>query len=849
MTKTNQTHGLVQVLRKHYTFVIGLLTLAIVVVLLVLGGRQQYISPGFSYSTNLTSSFSRYDQVHDRYDGEQYAQGSFFVQQVGRNSSSSSVRETVSAAALQTGKSITSSSTAFAIDNTSGRILTNRGATQPFMFAPRNVKTTQSFLMQYATYAKPAIMRYSGTEDLSGLQVYKYEADYSDTGVLPAVNVYNQNIPQGQSLQYKPHLSIWVEPTTGWLVKYTENTTAYYYDKASGALFKPAYTFTNATVDENVSQQVAYAQTLRLQLTAAHEVLPSVVLLFTLIALAAFAMRLAKVSVVPMQVTLGFIFAAAFASVVGWILNIDLLKELFIGAIPVNPLTNLCFIVSAIALLLLYKRAAKTATVVLTSFVTLASVTQILAVLQVSPFNPDLVLFRNESIAGQSSMSLLSAFMFFILSVGILKTLVAGHSFTLRFSRVAASIVVTIASVAVACKILLLDRVFSISYIEPVPLSELFLFVLAGYCFFKVMQARHGHRIDTSIVIRRLAVQSLVVLPIIAIGIVAQLQQNLVNQQLQRTFNDQVTTIQKSIQSEAAQYVHVITGAQALFAASTSVERDEWHNYVRALELPRDYPDIKSMGYIQAEPDAAGVQALTQRAHAEGLSQFMLFPSGTRDQYTLVWFVDPMNAKTSQILGYDMFTDVERSKAMELARDNNQATISDKVLLLQETRSPTSGFVMFVPVYKNGTAVSTIDDRQQNLAGYVYVPFDAHSFFSRATSNQLKDINLSVYDGAQPDGSKMLYSNTTAPVMQQGSVLGRTATIYVAGHPWTIAAQATSAFHLSKAQERTPNLVFIVGSLTYFLAVLVLYSVRALRVQAVSLMESTNQGPKKHGRS
>lgn len=835
--------------RNHYALFIGLSILVMVVFLLTLGTRPRYIGSNFSYSSNLALTFSRYDSAHDRYDGEQYASGSFFVQRSGTSKGNALLKETLSATSLQTNSTLTLSSIDLAANAESGEVTNAPGAGQPYVFAPRNLKPKQTFSFWYAPYARSAVMRYDGTEDLFGLQVYRYSADFSKSGTLPAANIYNENLPNGQSLQYKPQMHVWIEPTTGWLLKYTENTTAYFYDTTTGVTFKPAYSYTNITTDESVSQQVAYAQALKLQLSIAREVLPAILLLIALTVLASLAMRMARVTVVPMQITLGFIFAAGLGSLIGWWLNIDMLKGLFTGVVPINPLVSVCFILSAVAMLLLYRRMLHKTTIILATLVAVMSLMQMLTLLNMSPLDLDLVMFRNEALSYNSTMSLLSAFMFFILSIGILKTLLLTRGVTLRFSRIAASIVVTLASVSLLAKILILDRAFSVTLIESISVSELALFLVAGYAFFKVMQARHGHRIEPAFVIRRLALQSLVVVPIIAIGVIAQMQQNLVQQQLKQSFDSQVANVQKSIQDRALQYEHAATGAQALFAASDSVERGEWQRYVRALDLNQNYPDVRSVGYVQYAKNQAELDALQTAARRDGVSQFTVFPAGQRDQYMIVYYVDPLNATTSQTLGYDLLTDNQLSKAMQLAQNGNAPTISGKVVLLQEEKSSAAGFLMFVPVYQNGQSTNTLAQREQNITGFVYMPFNASRFFKDAANNKSNRIDLSVYDGTQTEGDKLLYSNATMPITQGSGVLSKTVTFFVGGHPWTLAAQATSDFQLSSAQERAPDLIFIGGSLAYFLAVLVLYSVQALRAQAVTLIESADKGPKKHGRA
>src|SRR5687767_11338262 len=70
-------------------------------------------------------------------------------------------------------------------------------------------------------------------------------------------------------------------------------------------------------------------------------------------------------------------------------------------------------------------------------------------------------------------------------------------------------------------------------------------------------------------------------------------------------FENSVIQTQESIASRLDTYISVLRGGAGLFAASESVERREFHNFIARLNLPGDYPGILGVGYsARIQPEA-----------------------------------------------------------------------------------------------------------------------------------------------------------------------------------------------------------------------------------------------------
>ena len=66
---------------------------------------------------------------------------------------------------------------------------------------------------------------------------------------------------------------------------------------------------------------------------------------------------------------------------------------------------------------------------------------------------------------------------------------------------------------------------------------------------------------------------------------------------------------------------------------------------------------------------------------------------------------------------------------MSRARDTGSAALSGKVTLVQETdKDVQAGFLMYLPVYRNGAPQESPEQRREALTGYVYSPFRMNDF-------------------------------------------------------------------------------------------------------------------------
>ena len=142
------------------------------------------------------------------------------------------------------------------------------------------------------------------------------------------------------------------------------------------------------------------------------------------------------------------------------------------------------------------------------------------------------------------------------------------------------------------------------------------------------------------------------------------ISERFVEQRAQDRFTFQANDLKTAIVQRMVDYEAVLRGGLALFEASEEVTRDEWRTYVTSLSIQRFYPGIQGIGFarmIRPEDKPAFETAIRR----QGFPDFAIKPSGQRDMYSSIEFLEPFDWRNRRAFGYDMFSNAVRRTAME----------------------------------------------------------------------------------------------------------------------------------------------------------------------------------------
>ena len=311
-------------------------------------------------------------------------------------------------------------------------------------------------------------------------------------------------------------------------------------------------------------------------------------------------------------------------------------------------------------------------------------------------------------------------------------------------------------------------------------------------------------------------------------------------QALHDEFDFRVNEIVANINTRMAKYEQILEGGAGLFAASSSVERDEFAEYVRTLKLEDKYPGIQGVGFSIMVPPPEKDRHIAQ-IRAEGFPEYDLRPAGVRDVYTSILYLEPFSWRNQRAFGYDMYSEPVRRTAMSKARDEDRAVISGKVRLKQETEEDVqAGLLMFLPVFRADAPHHTADERRANLIGWVYAPFRMNDLMRGILGEHFGEISavldLEIYDGGSSAGRGLMFDSNDR-VRRQDSAFHVAKTIPLFGHQWTLVIRSLPSFD-ARLKSDEANIIALAGTLGSVMLALVVWLLVTGRARAVEMAEA-----------
>lgn len=310
---------------------------------------------------------------------------------------------------------------------------------------------------------------------------------------------------------------------------------------------------------------------------------------------------------------------------------------------------------------------------------------------------------------------------------------------------------------------------------------------------------------------------------------------NIIQEKSELQFLSDVDSITESIESRLYVYTNVLNGGKGLFAASKSVERDEWEQYIKSLQIEEYYPGIQGVGYAVWVP-ADQLDAHIEFVRAEGFPEYIVKPVGERDQYTAIVYLEPFDIRNQQAFGFDMFQESTRNEAMTRAVNSGEPALSGKVTLVQEIDEDVqSGFLIYVPFYKNGEVIESAQQRMEYIQGFVYSPFRMNDFMEGIGIAEGEKISIEVFDAESPIGLSKERQMFEDNIRLEDNTFSETRTIAFGGHGWTIRYSAEKSYNQADFEKNIPWAFLIFGALLTFLVPSLLYVFSSRRKEAQTL--------------
>lgn len=278
-------------------------------------------------------------------------------------------------------------------------------------------------------------------------------------------------------------------------------------------------------------------------------------------------------------------------------------------------------------------------------------------------------------------------------------------------------------------------------------------------------------------------------------------QLHLIQSRFELEARERVLTVERELEVDMG----ALEALRAFYAGSQSVERDEFRAFCEV--LLRRYRGLRALEWVpRVEPEQR--VAFLDRVRRDGAPGFEILDIGENGQdrrpaaegkvcYPIV-YVEPQK-ENAAVLGVNFNFEANRRATLEAARDEGRIIVSGLIRLLQD-KDASPAFVAVQPVYRNGAPAATLEQRRENLVGFLVGVFEFESSFEQALEPlSIVGVDLKLFEGAQDAPGQLLFERLSRKQTPRSSTpapegLEFWSAFEVPGRKWVIRASPSPAY-------------------------------------------------------
>ena len=291
-------------------------------------------------------------------------------------------------------------------------------------------------------------------------------------------------------------------------------------------------------------------------------------------------------------------------------------------------------------------------------------------------------------------------------------------------------------------------------------------------------------------------------------------------------FDRSVQEIQDKVRSRIDTSIALLRAGTGLFAASDSVQANEFEQFVQQIQLEKNYPGVLGIGFSMRFPAQQKGDVIAEMRR-QGKNTFKVWPDNSqRSEYNAILYLQPATDLNKVAIGFDMGTEEVRRQAMNAARDSGKPTASGRVRLVQErnVQVKQEGFLIYMPVYRKNAPVNTVAERRQALIGFVYSPYRVGDFLDEITAQKNYDVSFLVYDG------EVKKDNLLSPPLNEAAgepLFSDKKEFEIADRTWTIVYATKPSFEKYSGRSLLKYTVLLGGLLSFLFFAVTRAEIRA----------------------
>jgi signal transduction histidine kinase/FixJ family two-component response regulator/HPt (histidine-containing phosphotransfer) domain-containing protein len=283
---------------------------------------------------------------------------------------------------------------------------------------------------------------------------------------------------------------------------------------------------------------------------------------------------------------------------------------------------------------------------------------------------------------------------------------------------------------------------------------------------------------------------------------------------LRTQFVQQTREFKARLQDQLNTHALILKSFAGLFIASNEVSREEFRHFYRSLGLDQGAYGFVAVAYVQAQASA-----------------------------TPIVYIEPFEGANRSALGLDVSGVPVARAALHQARDSASLVLSAKLTLKQDEGHPAPGFVMYLPLYRNGTDTTTLAQRRANIVGWIDAPFRSVDFLGQTLKACDGQIDLQIFDGTDTTAATLLFDSDDSPQFANSKParFEQVQALRFGGNTWTLRTYAKPDFGAETIKEGPPLVAASGVLLGTLLALLTAATGRNLQRRAQDALDAQAQ--------
>lgn len=298
--------------------------------------------------------------------------------------------------------------------------------------------------------------------------------------------------------------------------------------------------------------------------------------------------------------------------------------------------------------------------------------------------------------------------------------------------------------------------------------------------------------------------------------------------------DEQAMVISNRIESRAGELEQILLMLSAYSRLQPTIDRSQWSQFIQQSNILDRHPYILAVGYVDVVTQEQ-LPIYVQEAQTQ-VPGFAIRPTGNRDIYATIKYIEPETEINKKVIGYDMFSDPVRKATMNQARDQGSVAISTPVRLIQdEGRTDNYGVLAYYPLYRMGSEPRTLEQRHAQLMGYAYTAFRPSDLIASIDDPKREQTVESSYVISDSSTGKIM-ANKLVDHSKSETEYSSTNQAAIINRQWIV---NLTAYQPALQRWTAPGVTFILGILTSFALGLVIMYLMTRRLMRLENLHQT----------